>query len=439
MYLLESAALVLAAASHVVLGQFVKTPTDLTTKMGYAGIPVRYKQVPTGICEMDPNVKSYSGYADVAPGEHIFWWFFEARNGDPSSAPLTTWINGGPGSSSMIGLFQELGPCHVNADGVPYNNPYSFNNVTNLLIIDQPVTTGFSYSSAVPGYTDPNSGLPVQLPSDHCPDYASSWGCGTYSYWNESLTQNNTAAVAPNFWKTLQGFMGAFPQYARHNYYFMTESYGGHYGPIINDYIEAQNALKIPGAHNISLAGVMIGNGWYDPLTQYAGYYNFTVNPGNTYVKPAHVFTKAQQNQMYNAMYGPGNCYDMTVDCNTRGIDEICSYSDNFCYEEVEYLYDMYLNRDEYDFREMLPDPFPPEFYVTYLNTAKVQQAIGAYVNYSESSNTVSGMLELVKSGINVCISISSPISHSPSTISFRPSPTQPLYYAPTNPPQNRW
>lgn len=56
-----------------VKSQFVSAPTDLTTKTGYAGIDVRYKEVPTGICELDPNVKSYSGYADVSENEHIFW------------------------------------------------------------------------------------------------------------------------------------------------------------------------------------------------------------------------------------------------------------------------------------------------------------------------------------------------------------------------------
>jgi len=76
------------------VAQFVPAPTDLITKEGYANINVRYKEVPAGICELNPNVKSYSGYADVDDNQHIFWWFFEARNQDPSDAPLTVWING---------------------------------------------------------------------------------------------------------------------------------------------------------------------------------------------------------------------------------------------------------------------------------------------------------------------------------------------------------
>lgn len=62
---------------------------------------------------------------------------------------------------------------------------------------------------------------------------------------------------------------------------------------------------------------------------------------------------------------------------------------DSFCANLVESVYDKYLGRDEYDIRELNPDPFPYEFYVQYLNTPKVQVAIGAYQNFSESSNAV--------------------------------------------------
>lgn len=68
---------------------------------------------------------------------------------------------------------------------------------------------------------------------------------------------------------------------------------------------------------------------------QYEAYYNFTVYPGNTY--DYSPYNKSIQNQVYNNMFGKGNCYDMTVDCNTRGINEICAAADTFCYEEVEY------------------------------------------------------------------------------------------------------
>jgi hypothetical protein len=47
------------------------------------------------------------------------------------------------------------------------------------------------------------------------------------------------------------------------------------------------------------------------------------------------------------------------------------------------------LARDEYDIRELTPDPFPYNFYVQYLNTPKTLAAIGAYQNFSESSEAV--------------------------------------------------
>jgi hypothetical protein len=129
-----------------------------------------------------------------------------------------------------------------------------------------------------------------------------------------------------------------------------------------------------------------------------------SVSPGNTY--DYSPFSASVQAQLYNNLYGAGNCVDQIKDCAARGINEICTSAvgfsqqpivptdldaqDSFCSNLVEAVYDNYAGRDEYDIRELNPDPFPFDFYVTYLNSPKVQTAIGAYQNFSEASNTVS-------------------------------------------------
>lgn len=82
--------------------------------------------MPHGICETTPGVNSYSGYVDVDEHTHVYWWFFEARNQNPTTAPLTVWLSGGPGASSMLGALLENGPCRIDAKGDPSYNPYSW-------------------------------------------------------------------------------------------------------------------------------------------------------------------------------------------------------------------------------------------------------------------------------------------------------------------------
>lgn len=58
------------------------------------------------ICETTQGVKSYAGYVHLPAGsqyavydQNIFFWFFEARE-NPKNAPLTIWLQGGPGMGS---------------------------------------------------------------------------------------------------------------------------------------------------------------------------------------------------------------------------------------------------------------------------------------------------------------------------------------------------
>ena len=86
--------------------QLPADPVGVTTISSPSGAQIRYKQPGLeGVCETTPGVNSYSGYVDLAPDVHTFFWFFEARN-NPADAPITLWLNGGPGSDSLIGLFQ---------------------------------------------------------------------------------------------------------------------------------------------------------------------------------------------------------------------------------------------------------------------------------------------------------------------------------------------
>lgn len=86
----------------------------LKTILTPTGVQIRYKEPgQVGVCETTPGVKSFSGYVDLAPDAHTFFWFFEARH-KPAEAPITLWLNGGPGSDSLIGLFQgEPPPVYV--------------------------------------------------------------------------------------------------------------------------------------------------------------------------------------------------------------------------------------------------------------------------------------------------------------------------------------
>lgn len=72
-------------------------------------------------CETTPNVKSYAGYVRLPAGsqyapyeQNIFFWFFEARS-NPKSAPLTVWLQGGPG----MGSTSQVSP-------LPLPSPHTF-------------------------------------------------------------------------------------------------------------------------------------------------------------------------------------------------------------------------------------------------------------------------------------------------------------------------
>jgi carboxypeptidase C (cathepsin A) len=375
---------VLHAIISAALGQFVAAPTDLKTVNTSAGIPVRFKEVPNGICETNANVKSFAGYVDVSATQHMYFWMFEARNGNPTASPLIVRLDGGPGASSMNGLFSEMGPCTIDAAGNVVNNPLSFTQNSNVVFIDQPATVGFSFTTLTKASQNPDTF--VITPTDNCT--TADLGCGTFSSPDLTLTSNSTVDAAAVFYKTMQGFMRAFPQYSANGVHINGQSYGGHYVPVFADHIVQQNKLNNTSAIHIPLKSVTIEDGFFDTRVQFAAYFNYTVTPGNPYdLSP---YNETAQAQLFNNVWGPNGCQEQQAACNAEpppaNINDVCSAADDFCVTNVEQFFDVNALRSEDDIRQLLPSPFPPMFYVSYLNQASVQAAIGASTNFTPAS-----------------------------------------------------
>src|ERR1700742_4069808 len=52
----------------------------------------------------------------------------------------------GPGCSSSMGLFLELGPCRVTSENSTAPHHESWNTNANVFFVDQPIGVGFSYA-----------------------------------------------------------------------------------------------------------------------------------------------------------------------------------------------------------------------------------------------------------------------------------------------------
>ncbi|KAL2328558.1 hypothetical protein Fmac_021985 [Flemingia macrophylla] len=93
------------------------------------------------------NLGQHAGYYSLpdSKASRMFYLFFESRNS--TNDPVVIWLTGGPGCSSELALFYENGPFHIANNLSLIWNDYGWDQASNIIFVDQPTGTGFSYSS----------------------------------------------------------------------------------------------------------------------------------------------------------------------------------------------------------------------------------------------------------------------------------------------------
>ncbi|EFX01471.1 carboxypeptidase s1 [Grosmannia clavigera kw1407] len=396
----------------------VRSPQD-------AAISIAYTR-PLGACTTAlDSQEQLAGWVTVAAdadrpyASHTFFWFVGAR--EPTAA-LTMYLNGGPGSSSLFGLFAETGPCAIvetSAAGLgTVARAWGWDRASNMLFVDQPAQVGLSFDALVNGTLDRYSNnITVGTTTDSSDPMLLR---GTFASQDPGRTANTTALAAHAVYHLLQAFLAEFPRYSPPKgsslgVNLFAESYGGHYGPVFAAQWQAENAKS--GGHggnsenstnttststnttlHIHLAALGLINGCVDDLIQGPHYAAMLVN--NSY--GFHVVPPLQAALVNASFYASGGCGDQIAACraavarsdpdddgSSAAANSACALAQNTCAAQMIDPYGA-AGRSVYDLAHALPDSFPPAYYVDYLNSDAVQKALGAPLNFTAASSAVS-------------------------------------------------
>lgn len=199
---------------------------------------------------MHENVRSddlpvmYAGQLELFPENktsYFFWKYSDTHKLPEAEKRTIFWLNGGPGCSSMDGALMEAGPFRVNDDKkIIYNNG-SWHKLGDIIFVDQPGGTGFSFTDKY----------------DH------------------ELDQ-----VTSHFLRFMEKYYELFPEDRDNEIYFAGESYAGQYIPYIADGILRYNKNLKDGQQPYNLKGLLIGNGWVSPNEQSLYYMPYSVQAG---------------------------------------------------------------------------------------------------------------------------------------------------------------
>ncbi|XP_066470998.1 retinoid-inducible serine carboxypeptidase [Tiliqua scincoides] len=166
------------------------------------------------------------GYVQVRTNASMFWWLYYATSPTQNftELPLILWLQGGPGSSGCgFGNFEEIGP--LDTDLKPRRTTWL--QAANVLFVDNPVGTGYSYVT------------------------------------NSSAYAKDLATLTSDMMVLLKKFFNCKAEFQTIPFYIFSESYGGKMAASI---ARAVHEAMQAGTIKCNFLGVALGDSWISPL-----------------------------------------------------------------------------------------------------------------------------------------------------------------------------
>lgn len=206
------------------------------------------------------------GYSEVRPGAHMFWYLEPCRHCSqlpPTSRPLVIWLQGGPGASGVgFGNFEEVGPYEIGWK--PRKTAWT--DVADIVFIDNPVGTGFSYVE------------------------------------NNTLLARTDEGIATDLVAWLKDFITRHPEFGPAPLHVVCESYGGKMGLV---FVRALLREQAAGGIDINFQGLALGDSWVSPVDFVASW--GPLLRGWSLMDDAGVHTLAQLADKAKALLQAGN------------------------------------------------------------------------------------------------------------------------------------
>ncbi|KAF9593332.1 hypothetical protein IFM89_021501 [Coptis chinensis] len=173
-----------------------------------------------------------TGYVGVGEGGDVqLFYYFVHSERNPKEDPLVLWLVGGPRCTALYGITYEIGPLHFKTadsnSSLPnlVLNPDSWTQVVNMIFLDAPVGTGFSY-----------------------------WRTAERFLISDTISARHTNQF-------LQNWLTDHPQFLSNPLYIGGDSYAGVVNPVIVE--ELINGIEAAKEPQFNFKGYFLGN----PLT----------------------------------------------------------------------------------------------------------------------------------------------------------------------------